>query len=188
MPSHITALGERMAKKQVPAKKAGKPKSVATKTANRATPSQVAPKKTATKGPTATKKAVPSRKSPAKSLPAAAKKAGAAKTVSAKPIAPTKSGPGMKTMGATKDLAVVSRSGDLGDRISDIVQDWAKAASEPPSDAVLSTLWADSGTAAPFTVGAQELTTRLNKELGSKLRPTDITTSTSLSDLIQMIV
>lgn len=176
-----------MAKKEVPAKKAGKPESVGTNTAKKSTISQVAPKKTATKDPVATKKAVPSKKSPARSQPAALKKA-AARPASAKSIAATKSGTRMKTMGAAKELAVVSQGSDLGDRITDIVQDWAKAASEPPSDAVLSNLWADSGTAAPFTVGAQELTTRLNKELGSKLRPTDLTTSTSLSDLIQMIV
>jgi hypothetical protein len=72
--------------------------------------------------------------------------------------------------------------------VTEIVQDWANAASEPASDAILSTLWADSGNASPFSVGAQELTSQLNSDLGSKLRPSDIKNDTSLSDLIQMIV
>jgi hypothetical protein len=176
-----------MAKKQVPAKKVGKPKPAATKVAKKSGSSKVVPK-TATKGPAAAKKAAPSKKPPEKSPSAPAGKAGMPKDVPAKSIGPKKSHPGMTTIATVKDLAVVSQGVDVGGKITEIVEDWANASSEPASDAVLSILWANSGTSSPFTVGAQDLTTRLNKQLGSKLRPSDITTTTSLSDLIQMIV
>jgi hypothetical protein len=177
-----------MAKKQVSAKKTLKPKPARTKTTKKSSSSMVTPKKTANKGPAAAKKAPPSKKSPVKSPSAAPRKAGVPKTVPAKQIGPAKSRPGMRTMATAKDLAVASKGIDVGGRVTEIVQDWANAPSEPASDAVLSTLWANSGIDSPFTVGAQDLTTRLNKDLGSKLRPSDVTTTTSLSDLIQMIV
>jgi hypothetical protein len=177
-----------MAKKQVSAKKTLKPKPARTKTTKKFSSSMVAPKKTANKGPAAAKKAPPSKKPPVKSSSAAARKAGVPKAVPAKQIGPAKSRLGMKTMATAKDLAVVSQGIDVGGMVTEIVQDWANASSEPASDALLSTLWANSETSSPFTVGAQDLTTRLNKKLGSKLRPSDITTTTSLSDLIQMIV
>ena len=177
-----------MAKRQGPPKKVSKPKPAARKGTKKSSSSKVVPKKTATKGPAAAKKRAPSKKPPVKSPPAPARKAGMAKAVPAKPIGPVQSRPGMKTPTTVKALTVVSQGIDVGGRVTEIVQDWANASSEPAGDAVLSTLWANSGISSPFTVGAQDLTTRLNKELGSKLRPSDITTTISLSDLIQMIV
>lgn len=118
--------------------------------------------------------------------PAAAKRVPASGGRKATPSAPGNSRLGKMALDSAKRL--VSDHISVGDRITEIVQDWANAESEPPSDAVLSTLWGNSGSSAPFTIGAQDLTTRLNNDLGSKLRPTDIKTDTSLSDLIQMIV
>jgi len=188
MPQQFTARVREMAKKQSPAKKVRKPKPAATKVTKKSRSSKVVSKRASAKGPTPAKKAAPSRKRPVRSPSASQKKAGMPKVVPAKSIRSVKSRPGVKTTAAVKDSAVVSRVIDVGGKITEIVQDWANASSEPASDAVLSTLWANSGTSSPFTVGAQDLTSRLNRELGSKLRPSDITTTTSLSDLIQMIV
>ena len=99
----------------------------------------------------------------------------------------------MKKRAARQPRHLAQRGGaeaedtDLAGRITAIVQEWANAATEPPSDAVLSDLWASSGIGGPFDVAAQDLARRLNQGLGCSLRGSDITTSTTLSDLIQIV-
>jgi hypothetical protein len=175
-----------MARKQVSSKKVLTPRTAATKAAKKPDSAKIAQKKTTAKGPAKAKKVAPSQKPSVKNPAVPVKKAVAKKAVTVKAIGPAKSRLGAKTLAASKRL-VVAHVG-VGDRITEIVQNWANSPGEPASDAILSSLWSENGNDSPFTVGAQDLTRQLNNELGSKLRPTDITTSTSLSDLIQIIV
>lgn len=151
-----------MTNKRIPSKKAPVSKPAATKAPSGPDTGKVSLKKAAAKGPAAPR------------------------TAAVKLTTAAKSRLGKTALAAARDL--VSAHVSVGDRVTEIVQDWANAATEPASDAILSTLWANSGNASPFTVGAQDLTTRLHSDLGSKLRPSDIKNDTSLSDLIQMIV
>jgi hypothetical protein len=102
---------------------------------------------------------------------------------------PTPEDASLKRVAATDRAAELAPDeGDVAGRITAIVQEWANAATEPASDATLANLWASSGVAAPFDVAAQDLARRLNEDLGSSLRGSDINDSTTVGDLIQMIV
>lgn len=105
-------------------------------------------------------------------------KPAAKKTASVKQAQPRaiRSKPEKRTAKRSKFLA---ETVDVGGRITAIVQDWANATTEPANDAVLSTLWANSGIDAPFTNGAQDLVRRLNRDLGSSLRGSDISVAAS---------
>ena len=77
---------------------------------------------------------------------------------------------------------------DLEGRVKDIVQQWAELETEPASDDILAVLWARSGLSGDFKdTGAADLSQQLNDNLHSSLRASDMTNSTSVSDLVQMI-
>ena len=173
-----------MATKRVTPPKVRKPAKQANKASSKSKPSV---KKSS---PVASAQPKTGRKTPKKRMAAskaASGKSGAKKTAAVKRAQPKAINSKPKKQTARRGR-FLPETGDVGGRITAIVQDWAKAPTEPANDAVLSTLWTNSGIDAPFTNGAQDLVRRLNRELGSSLRGSDITTATMLSDLIQVIV
>jgi hypothetical protein len=76
---------------------------------------------------------------------------------------------------------------DVGAQVKSIVETWANMTSEPAGSAVLQNLWAKSGLAGTFALAATNLAQTLNSQLGSHLLGSDISTTTTVDQLIQMI-
>jgi len=76
---------------------------------------------------------------------------------------------------------------DIGAQVKSIVETWANMSTEPAGTAILQNLWANSGVSGSFPLGAQDLAQRLNSQLGSHILGTDITTTMTVDQLIQMV-
>jgi hypothetical protein len=76
---------------------------------------------------------------------------------------------------------------DIGARVKSIVQTWAHIPTEPAGDAILENLWVNSGTSADFSLGAEDLAQQLNSELGSNVLGSDITSTMTVDQLIDML-
>ena len=72
---------------------------------------------------------------------------------------------------------------DFGAEVKDVVQDWAEMPTEPAGTAILADLWSGS----PFPLGATDLAQRCNSRFGTNILGSDITTTTTVDQLIQML-
>lgn len=75
---------------------------------------------------------------------------------------------------------------DIGTQVKSIVELWANQSSEPAGTAVLQVLWTNGGGSGPFALAAQDLAQRLNTQLGSNILGSDITTTMTVDQLINM--
>jgi len=76
---------------------------------------------------------------------------------------------------------------DVGAQVKSIVEAWANMTTEPAGSAVLQNLWAKSGVGGTFALAATNLAQNLNSQLGSQILGSDISTTTTVDQLIQMI-
>jgi hypothetical protein len=89
----------------------------------------------------------------------------------AKPVVP-------RTVGAITDIGAAVRS---------IVEQWANMNAEPAGSAILQNLWAQSGVGGTFEQSAQQLAQQLQSQLNSSIMGSDITSSTTVDQLIAMV-
>jgi|SRR5208282_231449 len=76
---------------------------------------------------------------------------------------------------------------DFGAQVKSIVETWANMTTEPAGSAVLQNLWANSGVGGTFALAATNLAQNLNSKLGSHILGSDISTTTTVDQLIQML-
>jgi len=76
---------------------------------------------------------------------------------------------------------------DFGAQVKSIVENWANMATEPPGSAVLQSLWASSGIGGTFALAAMNLAQTLNSKLSSHILGSDISATTTVDQLIQML-
>ena len=92
------------------------------------------------------------------------------------------------TGGPTQRLmAAVAATTDFGAQVKAIVETWAHMTTEPAGSAVLQNLWANSGVGGTFALAATNLAQTLNSQLGSNILGSDITTTMTVDQLIQML-
>lgn len=72
---------------------------------------------------------------------------------------------------------------DFGAEVKDVVQDWANLKTEPAGSAILADLW----TGSPFPLGAEDLAQRCNTRFGTNILGSDITSTMTVDQLIQML-
>ena len=75
---------------------------------------------------------------------------------------------------------------DIGAQVKSIVESWANMSSEPAGSAILQVLWTNGGGSGPFALAAQDLAQRLNSQLGSNILGSDITSTMTVDQLINM--
>jgi hypothetical protein len=88
---------------------------------------------------------------------------------------------------ARRFMATSAMTTDVGAQVKSIVETWANMNTEPAGSAVLQNLWANSGIGGTFALAATNLAQNLNSQLGSHILGSDISTTTTVDQLIQMI-
>jgi acyl carrier protein len=75
---------------------------------------------------------------------------------------------------------------NVEDQVKGIVQSWAGMSSEPESTDTLGNLWGNRS--VPFSVAANDLAGQLDDELGAQIQGSDLTTATTVADIVNDVL